>query len=93
MNLDDAIQKLDTALRHLEENLAMVTDRMGDPGVARREVEMLMTDRDRLAGELDASLARENELQSLADEASLALGSAIAEVRAALEKQGNPIDG
>ena len=42
----------------------------------------------RLAEELDASLARENELQKLADEASAALGSAIAEVRAALERQG-----
>ena len=37
-----------------------------------------------LAEQLDESLAREKELQALADEASEALGTAIAEVRAAL---------
>ena len=35
----------------------------------------------RMAEELDASLARETELQALADEASSALGAAIEEVR------------
>lgn len=92
-NLDDAIQALDAAMTRLEENLDMVIESVGDPGLARREVQSLMTDRDRLASELDASLGRENELQALADEASVALGSAIAEVRAALEKQGNTADG
>lgn len=91
--LDDAIQILDTALTRLEQNISGVSETSGNPDLARREVEILMTDRDRLARELDASLARENELQTLADEASVALGSAIAEVRAALEKQGNSADG
>jgi hypothetical protein len=41
-----------------------------------------------MAEELDASLSREKDLQALADEASEALGSAIAEVRAALGRDG-----
>jgi len=86
-NIDQAAAKLDTALKRLEGNLEAVFERSGDPGVVRREVEALTLDRARLAEELDASLARENELQKLADEASAALGSAIAEVRAALERQ------
>lgn len=71
----------------------MVIDQAGDPALARKEVDALLADRARLAGELDSSLARETELQVLADEASVALGSAISEVRAALEKQGNVTDG
>lgn len=92
-SLDDAIKALDAAVGLLESNFETIVDRLGDPALARREVEILMADRARLANELDASLARENELQTLADEASVALGSAIAEVRSALEKQGNPVDG
>lgn len=89
-NLDEATGKLDAALARLEGRLGAVLEQTGDPGVARREVEALTEDRARLAEELDAALAREKELQALADEASVALGSAIAEVRAALERQGDP---
>ena len=88
MTLDEATAKLDRALRRLEGNLEAVFERAGDPGVVRREVDALTQDRAKLAEELDASLARENELQKLADEASSALGAAISEVRAALERQG-----
>lgn len=91
-NLDEAAKKLDMALKRLERNLEASFDEAGDRRVARREVEALMRDRARLAEELDASLGRENELQKLADEASLALGSAIAEVRAALERQDQERD-
>ena len=52
--------------------------------LTRAELAALVEDRARMAEELDASLAREEELQSLADEASEALGAAIEEVRAAL---------
>lgn len=86
--IDDATAKLAAALKRLEGSLDTVFEQAGDPGVVRREVEALTRDRARLAEELDASLARENELQKLADEASVALGSAIAEVRAAMERQG-----
>jgi hypothetical protein len=87
-NLNQASAKLSAALTRLERNLDTLFEHAGDPGVGRREVEALTQDRARLAEELDASLARENELQKLADEASVALGAAIAEVRAALVRQG-----
>ena len=85
-SLDDATAKLDAALRRLEGQVERLFEQAGDPAIVRREVEALTQDRARLAEELDASLARETELQALADEASAALGAAIEEVRAALER-------
>lgn len=79
-----ATQKLETALARLDGALDSLFERSGDPALQRRELEALMADRARLADDLDAALAREAELQSLADEASAALGAAIEEVRAAL---------
>ncbi|MEM6411877.1 MAG: DUF4164 family protein [Pseudomonadota bacterium] len=88
-NLEDARAKLDAALRRLEGQMDRLSEQAGDPLVVRREIEVLTQDRARLAEELDASLARETELQALADEASAALGAAIEEVRAALERTGD----
>lgn len=85
-SLDAASAKLQAALRRLEGSIESVYEQAGDPAVVRREVEALTRDRARLAEELDASLARETELQALADEASAALGAAIEEVRSALER-------
>ena len=65
--------------------------RTGDPAVMRAELAALAEDRARMAEELDGSLAREEELQALADEASEALGAAIEEVRAALGKDGGHV--
>ncbi|MEM9670344.1 MAG: DUF4164 family protein [Pseudomonadota bacterium] len=87
-NLDDATAKLDAALRRLESKIDQLSEQAGDPVMVRREIEAVNQDRARLAEELDASLARETELQALADEASAALGAAIDEVRAALERSG-----
>jgi len=80
-------EKLDAALARLETVLDGLLDKSGDPTATAREVELLNTDRAKLAEELDAALARERELQELADEASEALGTAIEEVRAALIRQ------
>ncbi|MEM7660943.1 MAG: DUF4164 family protein [Pseudomonadota bacterium] len=88
-NLNEAATKLDGALRRLETQMDRLSEQAGDPVVVRKEIEALTQDRARLAEELDASLARESELQALADEASAALGSAIEEVRAALERSGD----
>ncbi len=85
--IDASAEKLDAALAQLESALDSLLDRAGDPLASRREVEALVRDRAALAEELDASLAREKELQTLADEASEALGAAIAEVRAALGRE------
>jgi hypothetical protein len=86
-DLDPAAERLDAALMRLEAALEAHLLRAGNPTALRTEIAALVTDRAKLAEELDQSLARETELQSLADEASLALGSAIEEVRAALGKE------
>ena len=62
-------------------------ERGGQPGLLRKELAAMIEDRAKLAEQLDEALAREKELQVLADEASEALGSAIAEVRAALGRE------
>ena len=87
-DLDPSARRLDAALQRLEGALDSLMSRTGDPAVMRAELAALAEDRARMAEELDASLAREAELQALADEASEALGAAIEEVRAALGKDG-----
>lgn len=85
-SIEESAQALDDALGRLERALDSVFARAGDPVVTRKEIAALVTDRAKLAEELDEAMAREQELQALADEASSALGSAIDEVRAALER-------
>lgn len=87
-SIDHAAIRLDKALSRLEGALDGLTERSGDPGLMRRELAAMVEDRVLLAEQLDESLAREKELQALADEASEALGAAIAEVRAALGREG-----
>lgn len=77
-------EKLDAALSRLETVVDGLLERSADPAATAKEVELLNQDRAKLAEELDAALARERDLKSLADEASSALGSAIKEVEAAL---------
>ena len=88
-----AAGRLDAALKRLEVAVDAHLNRAGDPAALRAEIAALVSDRSRIAGELDAALARELELQQLADAASDALGAAIQEVRAALgpedEEPGN----
>jgi len=86
-DLDPAALSLDSALRRLEAALEAHLLRAGNPAALRAEIAALVSDRANLAEALDQSLAREQELQAVADEASLALGSAIEEVRAALGKE------
>ena len=82
--IEAAASRLEKATRRLEGAVEGLFERSGDPVLLRQELSAMMDDRARLAEQLDESLAREKELQALADEASDALGSAIAEVRAAL---------
>lgn len=83
-DMDSAATRLDAALKRLEVALEAHLTRAGDPAALKAEITALVEDRARLAEELDSALAREQELQTLADEASDALGAAILEVRAAL---------
>ena len=87
--IDEATSRLDKALRRLEGAVDNLFERSGNPVLLRQELTAMMEDRAHLAEQLDEALAREKELQALADEASEALGAAIAEVRAALGREGS----
>lgn len=82
--LKQAVEELEAALGRLEDSLDNMTDPHGRGRLMRAEAEALRKDRAQLAMDLDASRAREKELEALADEASRALGIAIAEVKAAM---------
>ena len=87
--IEAAATRLDKALSRLESAVDGLFERSGNPSLLRQELSVMMEDRARLAEQLDESLAREKELQSLADEASEALGAAISEVRAARGREGH----
>src|ERR1700761_9855225 len=77
--LDAASRRLDLALAKLESRLN------GMAATAKAEVGVLFdNDRAQLAAELDASRARERELEAAGQEAARALDQAIAEIRNAL---------
>ena len=84
--LDLATKRLANALHMLEQRLAQRVKQAG------AEVGGLFNqDRANLAAELDASRARERELEEAGAEASAALGRAIQEIRAALNGQAQEI--
>lgn len=75
--LEQAARRLDRAMNLLEQRLDQLT---GAAGAG----ELFDHDRAKLAAELDASRARERDLAVAGEQASEALGRAIAEIRAAL---------
>ena len=78
--LDLAAKRLERALMTLEQRLTRRDETAG--AVADGAIEQ---DRARLAAELDASRARERELEEAGAEASAALARAIDEIRSALD--------
>jgi hypothetical protein len=86
-NLTSAVAELESALSRLETSVVNLFEDRAPNRLAEAEAEALRRDRAKLALDLDASRAREKELEALADEASKALGIAIAEVRAAIDSQ------
>lgn len=77
--LDLAAKRLETALHVLEQRLSQrLKDASADAGG------LFDQDRANLAQELDASRARERELEEAGAQASAALGRAIQEIRDAL---------
>jgi multidrug resistance efflux pump len=75
--LDMAARRLERAVSLLEKHLA---DRKAEAGAESA----FDQDRARLAAELDAAKAREKALEQAGGEASVALGRAIEQIRAAL---------
>ena len=79
--LEAATRRLDRAIGGLEQRLAArMSTLQSEPGLFDH-------DRAELASQLDAARAREKALESVAAEASAALGRAAAEVRAALQAE------
>ena len=80
---------LDLAAKRLETALHVLEHRMGQRLKAASDEAGGLFDADRanLASELDASRARERELEEAGAQASAALGRAIQEIRAALNGQ------
>jgi len=80
--LDLAAKRLENALHVLEQRLSQrLKDASADAGG------LFDQDRSKLAAELDAAKARERELEEAGAQASVALGRAIQEIRAALNGQ------
>jgi len=77
---------LDLAVKRLENALHVLEQRLGQRLKAASDDAGGLFDHDRamLAAELDASRARERELEEAGAEASAALGRAIQEIRSAL---------
>lgn len=81
---------LDLAARRLERAISMLESRMTErmAQVSAEAGGLFDQDRAKLASELDASRARERALEEAGAQASEALGHAIAEIRAALGREG-----
>jgi hypothetical protein len=87
---DDALER---AVRRLDRALGQLEERLNRPGGQAETAGMSEDDRARLTAELDAARARERELAIAGEQASQALGRAIAEIRAALAQTQEPEKG
>ena len=79
--MDDALEQ---AARRLERATALLEQRVGHLTGAAEGGGLFDMDRAKLAAELDAARARERELAEAGEQASQALGRAIAEIEGAL---------
>lgn len=80
--IEAAAKRLERAVALLEAQVRSLADRAEGGGAGG----LFDHDRAKLASELDASRAREKELHSAGQEASQALGRAIAGIKSALER-------
>ena len=77
--LDAAVQRLERAVGQLDLRIGGLLTQAGGANT-----DLFEQDRARLAAELDAARGRERALEAAGQEASAALGRAIADIRAAL---------
>ena len=80
----EADDRIDQAAKRLERSVALLEQRLSRLSGEARSGGLFDEDRAKLAQDLDASRARERELAEAGEQASKALGRAIAEIRAAL---------
>lgn len=79
---------IELAARRLERAVVMLEQRLSRLSGEADAGGLFDQDRAKLASELDAARSRERELAEAGEQASLALGRAIAEIRAALGEHG-----
>jgi hypothetical protein len=82
-----ADDRIDQAAKRLERSVALLEQRLSRLSGEAQAGGLFDEDRAKLAAELDASRARERELAEAGEQASKALGRAIAEIRAALGEE------
>lgn len=81
--------RIEQAARRLERAVALLEHRLSRLSGEAEAGGLFDVDRAKLAAELDASRARERELAEAGEQASQALGRAIAEIKAALGEEGH----
>jgi hypothetical protein len=86
--MTEAGDSIEAAARRLERAVVLLEQRMNRLSGEAETGGLFDRDRSKLASELDAARARERELADAGEQASIALGKAIAEIRAALGPQG-----
>ena len=82
-----ADDRIDQAAKRLERAVSLLEQRLSRLNGEAQAGGLFDEDRAKLAAELDASRARERELAEAGEQASKALGRAIAEIRAALGEE------
>jgi hypothetical protein len=80
--------RLRAAVDALEQAEARRRENQRQTGPIETELALMQDDRARLATELDASLARSNRVENLAEDLTRRVDAAMATVRAVLEKNG-----
>lgn len=84
--LDQAIDRLESALKTLEEAVGDGTDRSFDNNELEEEIQQMNADRSRLAQELDTSESRAERLEQANKEVSRRLITAMETIRAVVDR-------
>lgn len=84
--LDQAIDRLERALKTLEEAVGDGTDRSCDNNELEEEIQQMNADRSRLAQELDTSESRAERLEQANKEVSRRLITAMETIRAVVDR-------
>ncbi len=84
--LDQAIDRLESALKTLEEAVGNGTDRSYDNSELEEEIQQMNADRSRLAQELDTSESRAERLEQANKEVSRRLITAMETIRAVVDR-------
>lgn len=83
-----SLMRLRAAVDALEQAEARRRENQRQTGPIETELALMQDDRARLATELDASLARSNRVENLAEDLTRRVDAAMTTVRAVLEKNG-----